>query len=84
MERLLEAPFHQPLADILHRLRAAPKCVSDLLIGPVRAIRVGLQQNLSPPHLLAGAFQLLHHRQQLAPLLIRQAYDILLVHPTRA
>ena len=58
LQRPLEAFQHAPLANVLHRLGAARQGVGDLLVGPPRSVRIGLQENLSTAHLLAAAVEL--------------------------
>ena len=58
LQRPLEAFQHASLADALNRLRAAREGVGDLLVGPPRSVRIGLQENLRTAHLLAAAVEL--------------------------
>jgi hypothetical protein len=80
IERLFQAAFDQVLTDVFHRLGAAAIRLGNLPIRPRRAIDVGLEQNLSPPNLLAGSTQPLHNDRQLFPLLIGQTNYELLSH----
>ena len=52
IERLLEALLDESLTQPFHSARPTRICVCDTLIGPIRTIRVGPEQNLGTPHLL--------------------------------
>lgn len=68
------------LTNILHRFGATPICLGDLPIRPRRAIGIGLEQNLSPPNLLARPAQLPDHLAKFLAFLIGQANHIFLSH----
>lgn len=68
------------LTDVLHRPGAAAIRLGNLPIRPRRAVGVGLEENLSPPNLLAGSTQLLYNDRELIPLLICQTNYELLSH----
>lgn len=78
-ECLLEVLLQKSLPDVLNGLRAAGERVGHHAFGPLRPFSVGLQKNLSPPHLLAGAFKLPDRLVTLRPLIIGQSDDILLL-----
>jgi hypothetical protein len=80
VERLLEAAFDQPLADVLHRLPATTEGVDDLRVRPAGAVGVRLQKYLSAANLLAGALELLDDARELFPFLFRQTNHVLLAH----
>ena len=80
VERLPKTSFHQPLADFLHGLATAGKRLGNLLVRPVRPVRVRLQQNLSPPDLLTCSLQFLDYCLKFLAFLIRQPNNILLLH----
>jgi len=82
VERLFESPLDQPLAKPFDRSGPTRKRLGDPLVGPIRPVGVGLQQNLSTPNLLAGSLQLLDHALKLIPLLIRQSHHVQLPHGT--
>ena len=58
LERHIKPFGHQPFADVLNRLGPATKGLRDLRIGPCRAVRIGLQQNLSLADPLRRTLQL--------------------------
>lgn len=80
VECLFEAPFDQPLANVLDGLPSTIKRVGDLLVSPSRAVGVRLQKNLGTPDPLARALELLDDRCELFPFLIRESNHINLPH----
>ena len=58
IERLLKTKLNESLPDILDGLGTTGKCFRNLSIGPCRAVRISLEQNLSPANLLAGPLEL--------------------------
>jgi len=57
-QRPLEPFQHATLANVLDRLGATRKGIGNLLVGPPRSVRIGLQENLSAAHLLAAPLEL--------------------------
>jgi hypothetical protein len=80
LKRLPKTPFDQPLANLLHRLHLAGKRFRNPLIGPVRSVRIRLEQDLSTLYLLTRSLQFLDHLLKFSPLLIREPNHILLSH----
>src|SRR5207249_11850325 len=56
---------HEPLANILHRLNLTTNRLADSFIRPTRAIRIGLQENLSTPRLLRTPLRSEEHTSEL-------------------
>jgi hypothetical protein len=59
VERLFETPLDQPLSQSLDRPRPTREGLRDSLIGPVRSVGIGLQEDPGPPHLLSRPLQFL-------------------------
>jgi hypothetical protein len=76
MKRRFESSLDQSLSKPFHGSRAAGVGVGDLRIGPVRTVRVGLQENLRTPNFLTCTFQLLDDLLKLLALLPGQANDV--------
>ena len=57
LERPLEPFQHAAFANVFDSLGAARNRVGNLLVGPPRSVRIGLQENLSAAHLLAAAVE---------------------------
>ena len=74
--------LHYALTDILNRLGATAQGLGDLLIHPIRALHIGLQQNLSVPHLFTRPCESANHLCQFATLLIRKSHDTFLANPS--
>ncbi len=68
------------LANPFDRSSPTGERLGNLLVGPIRTIRISLQQDLSASHFFAGPLQLLHHHLKDAPFLVRQTNHVLLVH----
>ena len=66
--------------DNVRGVPAARVRVRDPLVGPTRPVRVRLQQNLRPAHLLARAHQLAHRQLAGGALPVRESHDVFLVH----
>jgi len=77
---LFKPTFNQMLTNILHRFGATSIGLGDLPIRPRRTIGIGLEQNLSPPNLLARPAQLPDHLAKLLAFLIGQTNHIFLSH----
>ena len=73
LQRLLKASLDEPLPNVLHRLGAASKRLGNPPVRPRRAVRVRLQQDLGPTHLLAGPFQLANYFLSTSPVPPRSA-----------
>ena len=56
-QRPLEPFQHAAFANVFDSLGAARNRVGNLLVGPPRSVRIGLQENLSAAHLLAAAVE---------------------------
>ena len=79
-QRLLEPFQHASLANVLDRLGAARKGVGDLLIGPRRPVRIGLQENLSAAHFLTAAVELSDRLSTDLAFLHCESNDVLFLH----
>ena len=82
VERVFKPALNQALPNFLDRSCPTRKRIGDPLIGPISSIRVGFQQDLRTPHLLARPLQLFDNALEFASLLIRQPHDISLLHGT--
>src|SRR3990172_11977297 len=76
----LQALLDKPLTDIARRVDMRIEGLRNLLIWPIRTIRIGLQQDLGVLDLVGGLLPATRHSLQFLTLLIRQPYDIPLVH----
>ena len=82
IERFAETLLHQPLANVLDGLRAAPKSIGDASIGPSRSVGICLEKDLGSFDLLTGPAELLDDVPQFLTFLIVQPNDILFLHGT--
>jgi hypothetical protein len=82
VERFAEPLLHQPLANVLDGLGAAPKRLGNASIGPSWPIGIGLEKDLGSFDLLAAAAELLDDLLQFFAFLIVQPNNILLLHGT--
>ena len=80
MQRGLAAFGHETLAHIFDGLRTTVERVGDLHIGPVRAIRIRLEQHVGTQHLLRRNPSLLDQIVQHFSLSIREPNNISLWH----
>src|SRR5262249_16017748 len=80
IQRLSKAVLDEALTNVFDGLSSASERLGNPMVGPVRTVRVGLQQNLSASNLLARPLQLLDHDHEFVTFLSRQPDDILLVH----
>jgi len=82
IECFAETVFHQPLANILDGLGAAPESIGDARIGPSRPVGICFEKDLGSFDLLTGSAQLLDDVLQFLAFLIVQPNDILFLHGT--
>jgi hypothetical protein len=82
VERRFKTALNQPLSNQLYRSGSTGERLGDPLVGPLRPIGIGLQQNLGTPNFWARPLQLLDNASKLIALLIRQSHDINLLHGT--
>jgi hypothetical protein len=80
MQRGLEACGHETLANVFDGVRTTVERVGNLRIGPVRAIRIRLEQRVGTQHLLGRNPSLLDQIVQHFSLSIREPNNILLWH----
>src|SRR5262245_3280669 len=80
VESDLEPQRHESFTNVLHGLRPTANRLSNLGVSPRGPLRIRLQQDLSPPHLLRRTVKFLHHFGQRRPFHIREPDDILLLH----
>lgn len=67
-------------AQVFEGLDSTVKRLGDLSIGPGRTIGICLEQEVSPPHFLRGAIELLDQGVAGCAFLIREPNDLLFVH----
>jgi hypothetical protein len=82
VKRLLKTALDQPLAEPLDRSRPTRKCLGDALVGPIRSVGVGIEQNLGTANFLCRSLQFLDNALKLIPFLIRQSHNGSLLHGT--
>ena len=82
VKRDLEPLLNQPSSNVLNSLDTAIKRFRNPLVGPIRTLRIGLQQNLGTTHFLAATLQFFDHSSEMMPFLVVQTHNIFFLHGT--
>lgn len=82
VKRDLETLLNQPSSNVLHSLDTAIKRFRNPLVGPIRTLRIGFQQNLGTTHFLAATLEFLDYSLEMMPFLVVQTHNIFFLHGT--